>query len=77
MCIRDRSIAGYLGLMLGIGMLKLIGPSLKDYFITNPSVSTSLVIGAVITLIISGALAGYLPAKRASKIKPIVALRND
>ena len=71
------AIAGYLGLLIGIAVLEWAGPSLKQYFITNPSVSTSLVIGATVTLVAAGALAGYLPAKRASRIKPIVALRND
>jgi len=71
------SIAGYLGLLVGAVVLKLMGPGLADYFITNPSVETSLVIGATITLIISGTLAGYLPAYKASRIKPIVALRNE
>ena len=71
------TIAGYFGLLLGVGILEWVGPSLKTYFITNPSVSTSLVISATLTLIGAGTLAGYLPAKKASKIKPIVALRDD
>jgi putative ABC transport system permease protein len=71
------AIAGYLGLLVGVGVLEAAGPSLKQYFIKDPGVSTSLVIGATITLIVAGALAGYLPAKKASQIKPIVALRND
>lgn len=71
------AIAGYVGLLIGVGVLEAVGPSLKDYFITDPSVSNSLVIGATITLILAGAIAGYLPAKKASQIKPIVALRND
>jgi putative ABC transport system permease protein len=71
------AIAGYLGLLVGVGVLKVVGPGLKDYFITNPGVSMSLVVSATFTLVIAGALAGYLPAKRASQIKPIVALRDD
>ncbi|GGD19260.1 ABC transporter permease [Hyunsoonleella pacifica] len=71
------SLAGYVGLLIGAAVLKIMGPGLKDYFITNPGVDTSVVIGATILLIISGALAGYLPANKASKIKPIVALRNE
>ena len=58
-------------------MLNWAGPSLKTYFITNPSVSQSLVIAATLTLITAGAIAGYLPAKKASNIKPIVALRDE
>lgn len=71
------ALAGYFGLLLGTGVLALIGDSLKDYFITNPDVSTNLVVGATIILIIAGTIAGFVPAKRASKIKPIVALREE
>jgi putative ABC transport system permease protein len=71
------AIAGYVGLFVGVGVLELAGPSLEKYFIKDPGVSNSLVFGATITLIIAGAIAGYLPAKKASQIKPIVALRND
>lgn len=71
------TLAGYVGLLAGVGILEWASPSLKTYFITDPSVSRSLVIAATITLISAGALAGYIPAKKASKIKPIVALRDD
>lgn len=71
------AIAGYIGLLMGVGILKWVGPSLAEYFIKDPGVSTSIVVVATIILVAAGALAGYLPAKKASKIKPIVALRND
>lgn len=71
------AIAGYVGLLIGVGVLKLIGPSLEIYFITNPGVNNGLVFGATVTLVLAGAIAGYLPAQKASQIKPIVALRND
>ncbi|WP_067145044.1 ABC transporter permease [Pseudotamlana agarivorans] len=71
------TIAGYIGLLIGVGVLELVGPSLEVYFIKDPGVSNSLVVGATLTLIVAGAIAGYLPAKKASEIKPIIALRND
>ena len=71
------TIAGYIGLLLGAGILEWANTVLKTYFITNPSVSKTLVISATLILIGAGTLAGYLPAKKASKIKPIVALRDD
>jgi putative ABC transport system permease protein len=71
------AISGYFGLILGVGILKVAGPSLEEYFILNPSISTPVVIGATVTLIIAGVIAGYLPAKRAARIKPVVALSAD
>jgi len=37
----------------------------------------STAIAATLILIVFGAIAGYIPAKRASRIKPIVALRDE
>ena len=71
------TIAGYIGLSLGTYILSKIGNGLEEYFIKDPYVSSDIVIGATLVLIISGLIAGYLPAKRASSIKPIVALRAD
>lgn len=68
------AIAGYSGLLAGVGILEYMTPKLKDYFITDPSVSNVIVIGATVTLVIAGLIAGYLPAKRAARIKPIEAL---
>ncbi len=70
------AVSGYFGLLLGMFILKLLGTSLEKYFILNPSVKPGVVIGATIILILAGTLAGYIPAKRAARIKPIEAL-ND
>ena len=72
------TLAGYFGLTLGTYILTAIGNSLEEqYFIKDPSVSPGIVIGATVVLIISGLIAGYVPAKRAARIKPIEALRAD
>ena len=69
------SIAGYFGLLIGGAILNSF--NLEDYWITDPGVSMSLVLAATITLVIAGTLAGYIPAKRAASIKPIIALRDE
>jgi len=71
------ALAGYSGLMIGVFALKSLGNSLEKYFIINPSVETYVVVGATIILIIAGTIAGYIPAKRAASIKPIVALNDE
>ena len=71
------AIAGYIGLLIGVFILRAIGDGLEEYFIINPSVETYVVVGATITLVIAGTIAGYIPAKRAARIKPIVALNDD
>ncbi len=71
------AIAGYAGLLLAVFVLSRMGNSLKDYFITNPQVNTSTIVTATIILIVVGAIAGYIPAKRAASIRPIVALSDD
>jgi putative ABC transport system permease protein len=70
------SIAGYLGMVIGIGVLAYAAPGLEKYFIRDPNVDSGIVIFATVLLVISGLIAGYVPARRAGKIKPIVAL-ND
>ena len=42
----------------------------------NPGVDLNIAIKALIILIVSGTLAGLIPAKRAISIKPIDAIRN-
>ena len=71
------AIAGYIGLLIGVFTLRAIGDGLEDYFIINPSVETYVVVGATIILVIAGTIAGYIPAKKAARIKPIVALNDD
>ncbi|MFZ3274010.1 MAG: ABC transporter permease [Lutibacter sp.] len=69
--------AGYVGLLLGVFALKGIASTVEEYGILNPSVETYVVVGATIILIIAGTIAGYIPAKRAASIKPIVALNDE
>ncbi|MDB4126602.1 ABC transporter permease [Flavobacteriales bacterium] len=71
------TISGYTGLIFAMITLKLIGNNLEEkYFISNPYIDTVDAIWATVILIFFGALAGYLPARKAAKIKPIIALRD-
>jgi len=69
--------AGYIGLFGGIFLLKSLGNTLDNYFIKDPYIDMGTAIFATIILIIFGGIAGYIPAKRAARIKPIVALRDE
>jgi len=71
-------LAGYIGLLLGLGLLKLVNAiGIDSDFFVNPEVDLSVALTATILIIIAGALAGFFPARRAAKIQPVVALRSD
>ncbi|SHJ59731.1 ABC transporter permease [Pseudozobellia thermophila] len=55
-------------------LLDMNGP--VDMF-ANPSVGLGVVMGALAILIVSGLLAGFIPAQSAIKVKPIDALRTE
>jgi len=71
------AVSGFLGMAGGILLLNSVDTGLHDYFITRPGVNFSLAVTATIVLIVFGVIAGYIPAKRAAQIKPIVALRDE
>ncbi|MBQ0152781.1 MAG: ABC transporter permease [Chryseobacterium sp.] len=70
-------ISGFVGVGLGVMALHLIGDSLEEYFIKNPGVGWGTIMMAFIALVFSGLIAGFVPAYRASKIRPIEALRTE
>ena len=72
------TISGFVGMLIGVGLLRSLGDNLADdYFITNPYISIGVAVFATVLLIIFGGVAGYVPARRAAGIKPIVALRDE
>ena len=82
------TIFGYIGMMLGIGltefinyiMIKSAAQSASDTGMTvfkNPTVELSIVLISTSILIIAGVIAGYMPARRAVRIKPIEAMREE
>jgi putative ABC transport system permease protein len=71
------AIAGFLGLISSMALLEVLGPNIEVDYIVNPSVNFNVAITTVFILILAGALAGFFPAWRAARIKPIVALRDE
>ena len=72
------SLAGYIGLISGVGLLSLISSVLpqNDFFL-NPEVDFTVAIVSTIVLILAGSLAGLMPALKAARIRPVVALRDE
>ncbi|KAF0201165.1 MAG: putative ABC transport system permease [Bacteroidetes bacterium] len=71
------SFAGYFGLVLGVVVLETVGSKIESEFFSQPSVDLSVALYALTLLVFSGALAGFIPARRAAAIKPIEALRDE
>ena len=71
------AIAGFTGLIFSLALLEFVGPLIETQYIRNPSINFGVALTTVFILIIAGALAGFFPAWRAARIKPIVALRDE
>ena len=71
------AIAGFLGLIFSLALLEFVGPMIETQYISNPTVNFSVALTTVLILVVSGAVAGFFPAWRAARIRPIVALRDE
>jgi putative ABC transport system permease protein len=71
------AIAGYSGLVLGVAAVEAAAHSLKDApFMREPSVDLRVALQAAAILVGAGVFAGLIPALRAARVDPMVALRE-
>jgi putative ABC transport system permease protein len=86
------AVFGYIGLVLGIGLTEVINyvmemagagassggnPGENTTVFRNPTVNMGIAMAATGVLIVAGVLAGYFPARKATKITAIEAIRAD
>jgi len=79
------TLFGYIGLVGGVAVTETLNYFMQQsagegggmMIFKNPTVDMGIAVSATIVLIIFGVLAGYFPARRAVKIKPIEALRFE
>lgn len=82
------TIFGYIGMVFGVGLTEMINFFMEQSAAQNPSdtgmsvfkdptVQLSYVFISTGILIIAGVIAGYMPARRAVRIKPIEAMREE
>lgn len=72
------TLFGYIGIVLGMAVLQVL-----DHFVgesegfKNPTVDISIAVQVTVALIVAGAIAGLFPAIKATKVKPVEALRDE
>ncbi len=76
------TMAGMIGLVIGVGILEMINQSMSSApsdgsMFKNPGVDFNVAFTALVVLIVSGLLAGFIPARKAVSIKPVEALRAE
>ncbi len=75
-------LAGYTGLITGIGIIEGIKWALVNFnvdspYFKDPEIDLITAVSATAMLVVAGAVAGFFPAKKAAKVNPIVALREE
>lgn len=81
------SFFGYIGMVCGVAANEIIDATIghttvdtglfKAAMFVNPTVGIGTCIGATITIVIAGTIAGLIPAIKAARIRPIEALRAE
>jgi len=75
------AIAGYIGMISGFAIIYglnylLVANDLEGEYFRNPEVDFMTILYALILLVVSGALAGLIPAMQAVRINPVVAMKS-
>ncbi|HET7361008.1 MAG TPA: ABC transporter permease [Salinimicrobium sp.] len=75
-------ISGMVGIVMATGVLAVVNGILEDMdtsemMFLNPGVNLSVVLTALLILVVSGLLAGLIPAQNAIKVKPVDAIRIE
>lgn len=73
------TIAGYFGLLLGVFTIEGVNDLVKGQggMFRDPEVNFQVAIIATLVLILAGMLAGLIPARKAARVNPVLALRNE
>ena len=81
------SFFGYIGMVCGVAANEIMDATIghttvdtglfKAAMFVNPTVGLGTCIGATITIVIAGTIAGVIPAIKAARIRPIEALRAE
>ena len=81
------SFFGYIGMFLGMAACELLDKTLghspvdlgmaKVNMFLNPTVGLDVALEATLLLIVAGTIAGYWPARKASRVRPVEALAAD
>ena len=81
------SFFGYIGMVCGVAANEIMDATIghttidtglfKAAMFVNPTVGIGTCIGATITIVIAGTIAGLIPAIKAARIRPIQALRAE
>jgi putative ABC transport system permease protein len=77
MVIREGLVLAGLGLAVGVGLSLLAGPAVRGLLFQGRALDLPVIALAAVTLLASLILASWLPARRATRVPPTIALRTQ
>jgi putative ABC transport system permease protein len=77
MVMNEGMLLALAGLSLGVAATYFVGRSINSILYEVNATDPLVIGGAAAVLLLSAAIASYLPAQRATRIDPLVALRDD
>jgi ABC-type antimicrobial peptide transport system permease subunit len=77
MVLREVVLVAAFGLAISVPAALAASKLVESYLFRMKPTDPLALTGAVVTLISAAILAGYLPARNASRIDPMIALRHD